>query len=651
MLSRRLPILQLFCPPSRCFRSRAASRYAIRVILDIALGISVAVHASAASSGTYNVLDYGALGTAQHLTDGVMQAGSNELTSASASFDLSDVGQRISVLGAATQSVAGLADVPGAPLITVITNVIDAHTVDLAASATVSVTNVSVTFGPDDTQAIQNLINSVGAAGGGTIYFPAGLYQLSSSGGDPALTVRRSNVHLTGASAASTVLFDSSILFGAKQVSGTTYTDQQGVPVLYVNAGTSSGPASVSNIEIDHLTLEDNGQSYNYSVFGPEGPGVLGTQTWPDNISSINNFSFHDLTINTNYLVGINIDSLGSGYSIYNTTINSSGNHLMYLAGSTTSGNVYNNQLLGGSNVLGTDGRRIGIAVKENDLTITNNHIDHVQFAGILLGESPNISVSNISIINNQFTNLTPAGTSAVFVSWAQQVAISTNHITATSGTAFLLWTAEHISDISIRNNTVTGAAGGISVRTTSNSAETVIENIRYEGNTVQTSGNNISVEDVGGTNYWDSSQLTNVPSNASVAYGITGSAAGAINYVYLNTESGYEATNSCDFSCIFSMPTPPQSPGGISVDPPAISFGSQSVGSPAPAQVVIITNVGNVPVVLTDISVTLADFSITSNTCSTTVQAGGNCTLSVTFDPIAPGTKTGSLIIIDATG
>ncbi|HEX3683188.1 MAG TPA: tectonin domain-containing protein [Bryobacteraceae bacterium] len=619
------------------------------MILGIAIGIGVGAGPAAGLSGTYNVLDYGAFGTAQHVNDGMMRAGSDELTSASASFDSRDLGQPISVLGAATQTVDGLSNVSGAPLITTITNVLDAHTVNVAAAATASVTNASVSVGPDDTAAVQNLINRVGATGGGTIYFPAGFYQLSSSGGNPALTVRSSNIRLSGDGAASTVLFNSTILFGAKQVEGVTYTNQQGIPVLYVNAGDSSAPANISNVEIDHLTLQDNGQAYDYGVFGPEGPGVLGSQTWPDNISTIDSLSFHDLTINTNYLVGINIDSAGNSYAIYNTVINGNGNHLIYAAGSVTNGNIYNNQLLGGSGIIGTDGPRIGIAVKEDNLSITNNHIDHVQFAGILLGESPNISVSNISITNNQLTNLTPAGTSAVFVSWAQQVTISNNRISNISGTAFLLWTAERISEVSIQNNIITAAAGGISVRTTSNSGGTAIDNIRYESNTVQTSGNNISVESVGGTNYWDSNQLTNVSSGGSAAYEIAASAAGAVNYVYLNTEAGYEGTSSCDFSCIFTAPTPPQSPAVISVNPQALSFGSDTVGSAAAAQFVTITNVGTVPVTFTSMTVTPADFSVTSNTCGTTLQAGYECTLSVTFDPIAAGARTGSLAMVDS--
>src|SRR5579875_6609 len=438
----------------------------------------------AAQQTVYNVHDYGVLGRARHVSDGAMTAGSTELISESANFSTADINQAISVLGAAKQEITGVGSVSGAPLLTTITGVVNARTVTLAAPAVASVAGASVTWGPDDTKAIQTLIEHVQSSGGGTIYFPAGLYRVSSAAFAPALTIRGSNVRLTGASASAAILFNSEIAFNAQKINGVIYSDQRGAPVLYINAGGADAPAAVSNVEVDNLTLEDNGRDYNYAVVGPEGPGVLGTQTWPDGKSSINNFTFRHLVIRTNYLCGINVDSLGSGYSIQGSTIISNGNHLMYLAGAATNGSVTDNTLLGGT-VIGTGAPRIGIAVKNSYLTIARNYIDHVQFAGILLGESPNVPVNNVKVENNILADLTPSGTAGIFISWASDAAITGNTVSDSTNPAIMLWTGQSISNVSITRNILAKVPDGISQHQMAPTAS--ITGITTEDNYVQT--------------------------------------------------------------------------------------------------------------------------------------------------------------------
>jgi hypothetical protein len=66
-------------------------------------------------------------------------------------------------------------------------------------------------------------------------------------------------------------------------------------------------------------------------------------------------------------------------------------------------------------------------------------------------------------------------------------------------------------------------------------------------------------------------------------------------------------------------------------------------------AQTVALTNTGNGTLGITSIAPS-AQYSET-NTCGTSVTAGGNCTISVTFTPTATGTQTGTITITDNAG
>src|SRR5207253_3935910 len=63
-------------------------------------------------------------------------------------------------------------------------------------------------------------------------------------------------------------------------------------------------------------------------------------------------------------------------------------------------------------------------------------------------------------------------------------------------------------------------------------------------------------------------------------------------------------------------------------------------------AQSVTLTNTGTVALSVTSI-VASGDFMQT-NTCGTSVAAGANCAISVTFTPTATGTRTGAITITD---
>jgi parallel beta-helix repeat protein len=80
------------------------------------------------------------------------------------------------------------------------------------------------------------------------------------------------------------------------------------------------------------------------------------------------------------------------------------------------------------------------------------------------------------------------------------------------------------------------------------------------------------------------------------------------------------------------------------------LTFSNQAVGTTSTAQAVSLTNSGNATLSITGIAVTgtnASDFA-QSNTCGSSVAAGANCTISVTFTPTATGSRSASLSITD---
>ncbi|TAN21483.1 MAG: choice-of-anchor D domain-containing protein [Acidobacteria bacterium] len=86
-----------------------------------------------------------------------------------------------------------------------------------------------------------------------------------------------------------------------------------------------------------------------------------------------------------------------------------------------------------------------------------------------------------------------------------------------------------------------------------------------------------------------------------------------------------------------------------LTTTPTSLSFGSEPVGTASAAQTVKLTNGGTVAVSGLTI-VSTPDFPFTT-TCTSTLAAGANCSVAVTFDPTASGQRTGSLNITASGG
>ncbi len=88
--------------------------------------------------------------------------------------------------------------------------------------------------------------------------------------------------------------------------------------------------------------------------------------------------------------------------------------------------------------------------------------------------------------------------------------------------------------------------------------------------------------------------------------------------------------------------------PPGVSLAPTGgLAFAATAVGQTSAGQVVTLTNNGGIPLTVGGASVT-GDFAIAASTCGSSVAAGANCTLTVTFSSTFAGARSGVLTLTD---
>jgi hypothetical protein len=93
----------------------------------------------------------------------------------------------------------------------------------------------------------------------------------------------------------------------------------------------------------------------------------------------------------------------------------------------------------------------------------------------------------------------------------------------------------------------------------------------------------------------------------------------------------------------------PPPAPS-VAISPSSLTFSSENQGTTSAAQSVTLTNSGNAALNITAISVggsNPADFQQT-NSCGSSIAAGANCSIGVTFTPTAAGPRSAALRVGD---
>jgi hypothetical protein len=153
----------------------------------------------------------------------------------------------------------------------------------------------------------------------------------------------------------------------------------------------------------------------------------------------------------------------------------------------------------------------------------------------------------------------------------------------------------------------------------------------------------------INGVNGGDFAQTNNCPSSLAPSNSC------AINVTFTPTTFG---TRNASVSIADNAPNSPQlvllTGAGIqpfvTLSPPTLNFGNQTVGTTTSPLVSTLMNTGHGTLTITSIGITgksSGDFAQTNN-CGTSVSAGDSCSITVTFKPSATGTQTAAVSIRD---
>jgi hypothetical protein len=143
-------------------------------------------------------------------------------------------------------------------------------------------------------------------------------------------------------------------------------------------------------------------------------------------------------------------------------------------------------------------------------------------------------------------------------------------------------------------------------------------------------------------------------PSGASISASgvLTLSASASITgqpIVVMASDGVYSATVTITTPAAAPAPVP-----NVTVSSTALSFGSQTVSSSTAPQSVTLTNAGSQSVAFSSIAISgtnHADFTITGSTCGSALAASASCTVSITFNPSAAGSRAAILSMTDSAG
>ena len=84
---------------------------------------------------------------------------------------------------------------------------------------------------------------------------------------------------------------------------------------------------------------------------------------------------------------------------------------------------------------------------------------------------------------------------------------------------------------------------------------------------------------------------------------------------------------------------------------PASVNFGSVKVGTTSAPKSVTVANVGSTTLTITSVNIggtNTGDFALTGNTCGSSLAAGANCKVTMTFTPTATGSRSGNVTIKD---
>jgi hypothetical protein len=493
------------------------------------------------------------------------------------------------------------------------------YTIDVAdfynvpAAATQPANSLSVTSegadptgAADSTTAFRNAISAANAAGE-SVWIPSGTYVVSS-----ALQVNSATIAGAGD--------------WYSQIKTNEFID---------NTSAVSGPVNLSGFAILGSTVGRHDDSTANAINGSLGSGFTVNGLW---IQDTN--------------VGFWLQYGNSNCTVENTVIESTDADGLNFNGNATNCTVKNNFIRN----TGDDGLAIwSYPAADSGITFANNTIVQPSLAnGIADYGGSNNTISNNVIAD---TNALGSGLAISNEQFLSPFTPLTGTITV-SGNYLIRAGAENPNwghpmgavrfdayDSAFSNVTVNYSGGAIL-----DSPYEPFEFVSGSGNGYAVSGVNISNVNV--QNLGTVVMQAETTGSAGVS-GLTASGVGvpgAYNYAYPSNTAGAYTFNlgsgNSGWSTtpvLTSFPSPAQ-PGALTASPSSLSFGDLASGSTSAAQTVTVSNPGSSAVSVSSVSAS-GPFSQT-NTCGSSIAAGGSCTASVKFAPASGGSQTGTLTV-----
>jgi hypothetical protein len=134
----------------------------------------------------------------------------------------------------------------------------------------------------------------------------------------------------------------------------------------------------------------------------------------------------------------------------------------------------------------------------------------------------------------------------------------------------------------------------------------------------------------------------------------LAGNSSCSVTVTYTPTTGG---SRSGSLSIVDGDPTSPQSVSftgsadAISVSPTTINYGNVTSGR-TQSKTVTVTNAGTATVTMSPLQISgasAADFTMSANTCGSSLAASSSCSVSVTFAPPSPGSYSATLTVTDS--
>jgi hypothetical protein len=490
-------------------------------------------------------------------------------------------------------------------------DVADFYNVPAAASQpanSISVTSQGAdpTGATDSTQAFRNAISAANSAGE-SVWIPSGTYLVSS-----ALQV------------------NSATIIGAgdwySQIKTNEFID---------NTSAVSGAVNLSGFAILGSTVGRHDDSTANAIDGSLGSGFTVNGLW---IQDTN--------------VGFWLQYGNSNCTVENTVIESTDADGLNFNGNATNCTVKNNFLRN----TGDDGLAIwSYPSADSGITFANNTIVQPTLANGIA----DYGGSNNTISNNVIADTEPLGSGIAisneqflspFTPLSGTITVSGNYLIRTGAMnpnwGHPMGAVRFDAYDSAFSNVTVNYSGGAILDSPYEAFEFVagagtgnaVNGVNISNVSVQNLGTVVMQAETSGTASVSGVTASGVGVSGTYNYGYPSNTAGAYTFNLGSGNSGWSTT-----PVLTAFPNPAQ-PGSLAASPSSLSFGDVASGSTSAAQSVTVSNPGSSAASVSSVSVS-GPFSQT-NTCGSSIAAGGTCTVSVKFAPTSGGSQTGALSV-----